>query len=203
MITTTRSQNSSEELLVTQAMQGDLDAFNQLVQAYQNMVYNHAYSILNDPAAAEDASQDSFLKAFQGLNSFRGGSFRGWLLRITTNSAYDVLRRAKRRPTQPLFPEDEDGEELESAPWLADPDTSVQETVEQNELSEEIGILVEGLPEAYRNVLMLVDVYQFDYSEAAASLRIPIGTVKSRVARARHQMSKKIRETKKYAVLPI
>ena len=177
-----------DEALVLAASKGDLEAFNQLVLSYQNLAYYHAYSLTGDPASAEDVAQESFVKAFQALDSFRGGSFRSWLLRIVTNCAYDILRRSQRYPLQPLFPEDDDGEDLESAPWLADPSASVQDAVEQAEFSEEICGVMEQLPDAYRNVLTLVDIYQFDYSEAAQALRVPIGTVKSRLARARMQM---------------
>jgi len=181
-----------EEALITAASNSDLDAFNQLVLSHQDLAYQHAYSLVGDTALAEDVTQESFIKAFQGLKTFRGGSFRGWLLRIVTNSAYDILRRSQRHPTQPLFPEDDNGEELESAPWLADPAASVQNTVEQKELSEELRILLEQLPDTYRSVLTLVDIYQFDYVEAAETLRIPIGTVKSRLARARLRMKEKL-----------
>ena len=182
-----------EEALIMAASNRDLDAFNQLVLTYQDLAYQHAFSILGELAPAEDVTQDSFIKAFQGLNAFRGGSFRSWLLRIVTNSAYDFLRRSQRRPTQPLFPEDDNGEELDTAPWLADPTESVQKKVEDKELSEEIRRLMEQLPEVYRNVLTLIDLYQFDYLEAAETLRIPVGTVKSRLARARLQMRKKLK----------
>lgn len=183
----------NEEALVIAASKGDLEAFNQLILNYQNMVYHHALSLVRDPDQAEDVTQDSFLKAFQAMNSFRGGSFRSWLLRIVKNSAYDILRRAKRHPTQPLIPEAENGEEVDSAPWLADPAASVTDTVEQKELSDEINRMLEQLPDAYRSVLTLIDIYQFDYVEAAETLRIPIGTVKSRLARARLQMQEKIK----------
>jgi len=182
-----------EEALIMAASNRDLDAFNQLVLTYQDLAYQHAFSILGELAPAEDVTQDSFIKAFQGLNAFRGGSFRSWLLRIVTNSAYDFLRRSKRRPIQPLFPEDDNGEELDTAPWLADPTESIQKKVEEKELSEEIRRLMEQLPEVYRNVLTLIDLYQFDYLEAAETLRIPVGTVKSRLARARLQMKKKLK----------
>ncbi len=181
-----------EEALVQAASKGDLEAFNQMVLKHQDLVFHHAYSLMGDPASAEDVAQESFLKAFLAVRSFRGGSFRSWLLRIVTNSAYDALRRSKRHLSQPLFPEDDDGEELDFAPWLADPSASVQDAVERRELSEEIRGLMGQLPEVYRNVLTLVDVYQFDYSEAAQTLRIPIGTVKSRLARARLQMKEKL-----------
>ena len=103
----------SEELLIKQASQGDLDAFNQLVLRYQDMIYGHAFAMLGDPDVADDVAQESFIKAFQGLSSFRGGSFRGWLLQIATNSAYDILRRFKRHPMLLLFPEDDNGDEVE------------------------------------------------------------------------------------------
>ena len=185
--------NHKDEALVLAASKGDLEAFNQLVLIYQDLAYHHAYSLMGDPDSAEDVTQESFVKAFQGLNRFRGGSFRSWLLRIVTNCAYDILRRSKRHRSQPLFPEDDNGEELESAPWLADPSALVQDAVEQAELSEEISGFMEQLPEAYRNVLTLVDIYQFDYLEAADTLRVPIGTLKSRLARARLQMKKMLK----------
>jgi RNA polymerase sigma-70 factor (ECF subfamily) len=84
---------------------------------------------------------------------------------------------------------------MDSAPWLADPSASVQDAVEQNELSDEIQSLMKELPETYRTVLTLIDLHQFDYSEAAETLRVPIGTVKSRLARARLQMQEKLKSS--------
>lgn len=183
----------NDNLWIEQAWRGDLEAFNQLVLRYQDMAYNHAHVLLNDPALAEDATQESFLKAFENMSSFRGVSFRGWLLRIVTNSAYDMLRRSRRHPTQPLFPEDENGEENDSAAWLADPNASVQEAVEQNELHTNIQNALNTLPDAFRSVITLIDVQDFDYAEAAQALNVPIGTVKSRLARARLQMQEKLK----------
>ncbi len=102
----------TDEMWIEQAINGDLGAFNQLVLKYQDLAYHHATAILSDPWQAEDAVQVSFIKAFQKISEFRGGSFRGWLLKIVTNSAYDMIRRSKRHPMQPLFPEDQDGEEM-------------------------------------------------------------------------------------------
>jgi len=199
MDSSNRIAKLTEDKLITMASKSDLEAFNQLVLNYQDMVYNHAYIFMGDSDAAEDVAQDSFLRAFQGIKSFRGGSFRGWLLRIATNSAYDILRRSQRHPTQPLYLEDKYGEDLESAMWLANPTSSVQETVEQDELSEEIRLLMNKLPKTYRNVLLLVDLYEFEYKEVAETLRIPIGTVKSRIARARFQMKKLLQENVRFS----
>ena len=184
----------SEELLIKQASQGDLDAFNQLVLRYQDMIYGHAFAMLGDPDVADDVAQESFIKAFQGLSSFRGGSFRGWLLQIATNSAYDILRRFKRHPMLLLFPEDDNGDEVESPFWIADPNPSPHSIAETNEFSDSLYRLIGDLPSAYRNVLTLIDVQELDYSDAAKVLNIPVGTVKSRLARARDQMRKKLRE---------
>jgi RNA polymerase sigma-70 factor, ECF subfamily len=193
MNTLKQSTPFDEETLIHQAMEGDLESFNQLVLRYQDMAYNHAYALLGNPDQAEDAAQESFVKAFQAMNGFRGVSFRAWLLKIVTNSAYDWLRRSQRHPMQPLFPEDENGEEIESPAWLVDPAASVQEKVEEKEFSKKIYELLDELPEVYQSVLTLVDIQELDYAEAAKALRVPIGTVKSRLARARLQMQKKLR----------
>jgi len=193
MNTNNRVTLQDENDLVAAASKGSLDAFNELVLNHQDMIYNYVYIILGDPASAEDVTQDTFIKAFEKLNGFRGGAFRSWLMKIATNSAYDLLRRSKRRPIQPLFPEDENGDELESPRWLIDSSASVQEAVEQNEFSKSITTLLEELPDIYRTILIMVDLYEFDYAEAANSLNIPVGTVKSRLARARLQLSQKLR----------
>jgi RNA polymerase sigma-70 factor (ECF subfamily) len=87
---------------------------------------------------------------------------------------------------------DDEGEEVESPVWLADPAVSVEGTVEQNEENESLYRMLNELPVVYRNVIMLVDVYEMDYTEAAQVLRVPLGTVKSRLARARMQMKTKL-----------
>lgn len=195
-------QTLDEEALLSSASNGDLEAFNQLVLNYQNLAFGHAFAVLGDSDLAEDATQDSFIKAFQALGSFRGGSFRGWLLKIVTNSAYDLLRRARRHPDQPLFPQDEQGEDIESALWLADPAASVQEVVENKELFRDIYKILDDLPEVFRTVITLIDINELDYSEAAEALKVPIGTVKSRLARGRLQMQEKLRNRLGYRTGP-
>jgi RNA polymerase sigma-70 factor (ECF subfamily) len=198
MNTLKQSTPFDEETLIHHAMKGDLESFNQLVLHYQDMAYNHAYALLGNPDQAEDAVQESFIKAFQAMQGFRGVSFRGWLLKIVTNSAYDWLRRSQRHPMQPLFPEDENGEEIESPAWIVDPTASVQERVEGNEISQAIYRMLDELPEVYRSVLTLIDVNELDYAEAAEVLGVPIGTVKSRLARARLKMQSKLRTSHEY-----
>jgi len=193
------SHKPAEQELIVNATKGNLEAFNQLVLIYQDIAYNHAHAILRDPVSAEDATQDSFIKAFQNINTFRGGSFRAWLIKIVTNSSYDILRRLQRHPIQPLFPTDEDGEEMESPSWLADPSESVEAHVEQGQFSKEIYRMLDELPDVYRSVLTLIDIHEMDYKEAAQALSAPLGTVKSRLARARVQMICKMRAESGYS----
>jgi RNA polymerase sigma-70 factor, ECF subfamily len=187
-----QSYSYSERELVGLASNGDLEAFNQLVLIYQTLAYNLAYSMMQDPYLAEDATQESFIKAFQKINTFRGGSFRAWLLRILTNTCYDLLRRSQRHPLQPLFPEDDHGDEIESPSWLEDPAPSVQQTVEMSDEAACLQRMLEELPEVYRSAITLIDLHEFDYSEAATALRVPVGTVKSRLARARLQLKNRL-----------
>lgn len=184
-----------DELLIEQASKGDLDAFNQLVLHNQDLAFRHAYAMLNDPWLAEEAVQDSFMKAFQKIDGFRGGSFRAWLMRIVSNTVYDILRHSGRRPVQPLYPESGDGDEMESPMWLADPTAKVEETVEQGEQVEFINRAMNELQDIYRTVLTLVDLQDFNYEEASQALNVPVGTVKSRLARARLQMKEKLLNT--------
>ncbi len=184
--------NALESALVASAARGDLEAFNELVLKYQGFVYSVARSILSDGDAAEDATQETFVSAFQHVGSFRGGSFRSWLLRITTNTCYDFLRAQKRQPTVELYPENADGNEIESPPWLADPHPSVQAELERDEFSRTLYRWLDELPTPFRAVITLIDLHGIDYSEAAKALGIPIGTVKSRLARARLRMKERL-----------
>ena len=174
-----------EPALINEAKRGDLDSFNRLVIEYQEKLYNTAYRILGDPALAADATQEAFLSAFRKLKSYRGGSFKAWLLRIVTNACYDELRRKKRRPTTALEPLTENDEEMESPRWLADPAASPEKQLETNELEHAIQNCIEALPPEFRAVVVLTDIQGLDYKEAATVLQKPLGTIKSRLARAR------------------
>lgn len=189
------SPSSNSEALIRMAMNGCLEAFNELVSTHQDMVYNLAFALLGDPALAEDAAQESFVKAFKNMSRFRGGSFRSWLLRIVTNESYDVLRQTRRHPAESLFPIDETGEEMESPSWIADPAASVENNIEQRQTSMYLRRILEELPDVYRSVITLIDIHEVDYVEAASILGVPLGTVKSRLARARHQMAAKLKGT--------
>jgi RNA polymerase sigma-70 factor, ECF subfamily len=178
----------SESALVVKAQNGDLEAFNELVLRYQQLVYNVTLSILGDPDAAEDATQQTFVLAFQHIGAFRGGSFRCWLLRTATHTCCDYLRAIKRRRTVPLFPHDDNGNEIECPLWIADPHPSPEAKLELDEMAQAIYRRLDELPRSYRSVITLIDLNGIDYDEAAHALNIPLGTVKSRLARARLQI---------------
>lgn len=174
-----------ESSLIHEAQHGDLDAFNTLVLAYQDIVYNTALRILGDEDLAADASQDAFISSFRALNSYRGGSFRAWLLRTVTNACYDELRRKKRRPTISLEPSTDDGDDVETPRWLSDPNATPEEQLDQAELEHAIQHCLENLPTDFRTVVVLADIQGLDYTEVAAAVKKPLGTIKSRLARAR------------------
>jgi RNA polymerase sigma-70 factor (ECF subfamily) len=182
-----------ELALIHEAQRGDLDAFNTLVLAYQDSVFNTAVRVLGDDDQAADAAQEAFVSAFRNITSFRGGSFRAWLLRTVTNACYDELRRKKRRPAVPLEPETGDGEEMETPRWLADPSLSPEQTLEADELEHAIQHCLEALPTDFRMVVVLADIQGLDYSEVAVSAQVPLGTIKSRLARARLRLRECLR----------
>lgn len=183
-----------EIALLSQAQRGDLDAFNRLVLAHQEQLFNIAFRILGDEDLAADATQEAFLHAFQKITTFRSGSFRAWLIRIVTNLCYDELRRQKRRPQTALEPLTADGEELESPAWMSDGGPSPEASLEQKELEHAIEHCLQALPPPFRTIVVLADIEGLDYSEIAVALRIPLGTVKSRLARARLRLRDCLRQ---------
>jgi RNA polymerase sigma-70 factor (ECF subfamily) len=175
----------NEQALIQDAQAGNLDAFNVLVLHYQDSVFNTALRILGDEDRASDATQEAFLSAFRSIGSFRGGSFKAWLMRTVTNACYDELRRQKRRPTVPLEPETDDGEEVDSPRWLADPSMSPEQKAEADEVEHAIQHCLDNLPVEFKTVVVMADIQGMDYSEVSAAVRVPLGTIKSRLARAR------------------
>jgi RNA polymerase sigma factor (sigma-70 family) len=183
-----------EKSQIHSAKKGDIEAFNQLVMAYQEMAYSHALWLVKDPAEADDVTQDSFIKAYHSLQSFRDGSFRSWLLKIVTNTSYDVLRKQKRTAEVSLLVKNEDGEEEDYTELLADPGLPIEEQLERSELSKSVQKYLDELVEEYRQTIYLIDVLELDYMEAARIMGVPIGTVKSRVARGRLQLRNRLIE---------
>lgn len=182
-----------ETALVHSAQSGDLDSFNTLILHYQDSVFHTALRIIGDEDLAQDAAQEAFISAFRSISTFRGGSFKAWLMRMVTNACYDEFRRQKRRPTTPLEPETADGEEMDSPRWLADPNMTPAEKSEADELEHAIQHCLDALPTDFRTVVVLADIQGMDYSEVATASHVPLGTVKSRLARARLRLRECLR----------
>lgn len=179
-----------ENTLIIDSQNGDLDAFNRLVLAYQDLVYSQAYRMMGEHQSAQDATQEAFISAFKKIKSFRGGSFRAWLLRIVTNSCYDEYRRRKRQPITDLEPAIEEEDYFDSPDWLADTSESPEQAVQRSEIREAIENCLQHLSIDFRSIVVLVDIQGLDYDEAAQVIGRPLGTVKSRLSRARLQMQK-------------
>jgi RNA polymerase sigma-70 factor (ECF subfamily) len=167
---------------IAAAQRGDLAAFNRLVTAYQGLAYSVAYRTLQNPDSAADAVQDSFVKAYKAIAAFQGGSFKSWIIRIVANTCYDLLRTRQHRMTDSLedLPVDED-----QAVQLEDPAESPAAFAERMELSALIEQSIAALPADLRLVLTLCDVHGYSYEEIAEMTQTPMGTVKSRISRAR------------------
>ncbi len=178
--------------LIQAAQGGDLEAFNRIVLQHQDLLFGIAVRMLNDEDDAADAVQEALIAAFRKLDTFRGGNLRSWLARIVVNACYDQLRSRKRRKTILLEPLDDDGEPFESAYWMADPALGPQALFDLAETRDAIQESLDRLPPAYRATLILVDIEGLPYQEAALALKVPVGTVKSRLARARLQMQQSL-----------
>jgi RNA polymerase sigma factor (sigma-70 family) len=177
-----------EDDLIHDAQNGNVEAFNQLVLSYQDRVFSIALRILGDGDLAEDITQDTFLAAYRSLSRFRGGSFRAWLYRIATNACYDEVRKHKRHPMLSL----EEKEDEYDMPLIQDASQISgilpEHEYEQLELERVIQQAIHHLDVDQRAVVVLVDLQDMDYQEVAQILGVPLGTVKSRLSRARVQL---------------
>ena len=160
-------------------------AFNLLVEQHQRLAYNVAFRTLGQPEEAADATQEAFLSAFRGIRGFRGDSFKHWLLRIVVNACHDQLRRKQRRPATSLEAIGQD-EETEVAP--PDPAPGPESLALGRETAETIQRALATLAADHRLVVVLCDVQGLSYEEAAEVLEVAVGTVKSRLSRARAQL---------------
>jgi RNA polymerase sigma-70 factor (ECF subfamily) len=174
-----------EQILITSARGGHLNTFNQLIQIHQGVAYGVARRILNDPDLASDAVQDSFIKAYRKLDQYRGGSFKAWLLRIVVNTCYDRLRALRRRPTTSL---DDLLEQPDRSELLLSPTEEPEHYALRRELRIELEKAIADLPDHQRVVVVLSDIEGYNYHEISHIVGIPLGTVKSRIARGRARL---------------
>jgi RNA polymerase sigma-70 factor (ECF subfamily) len=167
-------------ILLEQARDGSLDAFNQLVELYQDHLWSLVVRMVPDRDQAADAVQEAFFSAYRNLRSFRGGSVRSWLSRIAVNAAMDQQRYKKRRPAQP-YPELEDESWQPPATEDADP----VQTAMQGERTRVLNAALAAITPDQRTAIVLFDVEGYDYAEIAEMTNVSLGTVKSRIHRGR------------------
>lgn len=185
--------NEEDQRLVLLAQQGDLNAFNEIVERHQRAVYSICLRMLRDPQLAEDATQDAFVRAWSAIDSFRGGIVRPWLLRIATNRTYDMLRSKARRPAS----------SLDAQPFESEPEWTTQVNVAENpeqystrgEMSDFLEFALQQLPDDQRLAIVLSDVQGYGYDEIAQIMDIAVGTVKSRISRGRSRLRDYLQST--------
>ncbi len=176
-----------ESAVILKVQQGDANAFEALVTAYQKQVYNLALRTVGNPEDAADLSQEAFLRAYRSIGSFRGDSkFSVWLYRLTTNICIDFLRSKGRKPTVSLTMENDDEEvqELDVADDRFDP----EENFQRAELQRAVQRGLNALPEEFRTILILRELEGMSYAEIGEILNLEEGTVKSRLFRARSRL---------------
>lgn len=181
-----------DEELVVRSQNGDIDAFEELVSRYERKIYTVAYRLISNPDDASELTQEAFLKAFQGIKNFRGeASFQTWLCRIVTNVCRDELRKRYRKPVDWLEEKItlDEGEVTRQVPSK---EPGPEEVYEQKELQERLQDLIATLSPEFRLALVLRDIQGFSYEEIAEHLDCSLGTVKSRINRARNYLKEKL-----------
>ena len=189
--------DSQEQNWIAAAQAGDQSAFEQLVRLYEKRVYALTSRMCHNPADAEEAAQEAFLAAWQGLPFFRGdSSFSTWLYRLASNVCVDVLRREGRHQAAASL-DDED-----AAIDLPDHSLSPHDEAERSELRRQIEAGLAALPPDYRQVLILRELHQRSYDEIADILSLDLGTVKSRINRGRKRLRKILLESGNFSAPP-
>lgn len=181
-----------DERLLLAAQKGDLPSFNAIVARHERAVYSLCLRLLRDTAGAEDAAQEAFIKAWTAIATFKGGLVRPWLLRIATNRCYDILRAKARRPADSL-----DAELFEVEPvWTSQssPGDDPEYHAARTELSSHLERILDQLPDDQRIVVILSDIHGYPYEEIATITGAAVGTVKSRLSRARGKLRDILRD---------
>jgi len=185
-----------EAELIRLCKKGDREAFNEIVLKYQNKVVNIAFGMLSHQEDAEDAAQEVFIKVYKNISSFKEeSSFSTWVYRITANTCNDILKKRMNKKTVSIYGEDDDG-----ADNLTIPDTSPphDRVLEEKELQSEVRKAIGKLKGEYSELITLYDLEGFSYEEISGIRNIPIGTVKSRLSRARAQLKKNLEHIREH-----
>ena len=187
------SEREIDQILVERAQAGDRHAFDQLVSKYQRKLGRLLSRFIRDSAEIEDVTQEAFIKAYRALPSFRGDSaFYTWLYRIGINTAKNYLvAQGRRAPTSTQF-DSEEAETFESADQLRDINTP-ESLLMSKQIGETVNSAIDALPEELRRAIVLREIDGLSYEEIAEMMDCPIGTVRSRIYRAREAIAEKLR----------
>jgi len=187
------SERDIDAELVARVQRGDKKAFDLLVMKYQRKIMRLLSRMIRDPSEIEDVAQEAFIKAYRALPQFRGESaFYTWLYRIAINTARNWLASSGRRPSAPTALENEDGETFNEADNLSDISTP-ESMVASREIAETVNAAIEALPEELRTAIVLREIEGMSYEDIAQSMGCPIGTVRSRIFRAREAVAARLR----------
>lgn len=187
------SEREIDQLLVERAQGGDQHAFDQLVGKYQRKLGRLLSRFIRDPSEVEDVTQEAFIKAYRALPQFRGDSaFYTWLYRIGINTAKNYLvSQGRRAPTSTEY-DAEEAESFEDASQLRDINTP-ESLLLSKQIGQTINIAIDALPEELRSAIVLREIEGLSYEEIASMMDCPIGTVRSRIFRAREAVANKLR----------
>ena len=179
--------------LVARAQRGDKQAFELLVEKYQRKLARLLSRFIRDPAEVEDVTQEAFIKAYRALPAFRGDSaFYTWLYRIGINTAKNYLMAMGRRAPTSTEVEAEEAEGFEEGEQLRDINTP-ESLLLSNEIAQTVNKTIEGLPEELRRAIQMRELEGKSYEEIAQEMKCPIGTVRSRIFRAREAIAEQLR----------
>ncbi|MEM6512637.1 MAG: RNA polymerase sigma factor RpoE [Pseudomonadota bacterium] len=185
------STDTSDSQLVKRVQSGEKDAFDLLVLKYQHKIVNLVMRYVRDPEQALDITQEAFIKAYRALPRFRGDSaFYTWLYRIAVNTAKNYLASQRRRPMNVEL-DLQDPEQYDLHAKLKETDTPEGVTI-SNEVQETVEKAINGLPEDLKTAIILREIDGMSYEEIAETMQCPVGTVRSRIFRARDAISKKV-----------
>ncbi|HMV53976.1 MAG TPA: RNA polymerase sigma factor RpoE [Rhodocyclaceae bacterium] len=187
------SDREVDQQLVERAQRGDKQAFGLLVSKYQRKLVRLLSRLIRDPAEVEDVAQEAFIKAYRALPSFRGDSaFYTWLYRIGINTAKNhLVSQGRRAPTTTEF-DSEEAESFEDGEQLRDINTP-ERVLLSKQIGETVNSAMEALPEELRTAIVLREIEGLSYEEIAGIMECPIGTVRSRIFRAREAIADKLR----------
>jgi len=187
------SERDVDAELVTRVQAGDKQAFDLLVIKYQRKIMRLLSRMIRDPAEIEDVAQESFIKAYRALPQFRGESaFYTWLYRIAINTARNWLASNKRAPSTPSAFENEEGETFNESDVLTD-SSNPESEMASRQIAETVNKAINDLPEELRNAIVMREIDGMSYEDIAQSMNCPIGTVRSRIFRAREAISQKVK----------